>query len=149
MKKILTLILITLIFSCQTDKSKQMNEERKLIIENYIKAYNGFDIDGMVKDLDKAVVFENVTNGEVDLTTNGVEEFRKQAESATAYFREREQSVQSWDFKENEIIVDIAYKAILAIELPNGMKPGDTLELKGQSVFTFKDGKVVKIQDRS
>ena len=43
----------------------------------------------------------------------------------------------------------IDYKAILNMDLPNGMKKGDTLEMKGQSQFEFKNDRIVKILDVS
>lgn len=42
------------------------------IIENYIDAYNSFDIDRMLSDMHKDIKFENISNGEVNLTTNGL-----------------------------------------------------------------------------
>ena len=149
MKKILPILVILFATNCRTDKSKQMDDNYKRIIESYIRSYNTFDVEGMIRDLHEAVVFENISNGRVELTTTGIEEFRKQAESAKDYFSERQQSIQSWNFEGNVVTIAIDYQAILAIDLPNGMKPGDTLQLKGQSVFEFKDRKIVKIQDKS
>lgn len=45
--------------------------------------------------------------------------------------------------------IDISYKAILAIDLPNGMQAGDTLELNGKSEFEFDNRKIKKISDYS
>lgn len=125
------------------------NLEKKKIIENYIQSYNTFDVKGMTKHLHEQVVFENITNGQVDLSTQGIEEFRKQAEMARGYFSQREQKVLSWDFPDGLVVIHIDYTAVLAVALPNGMKPGETLQLKGQSIFEFKDGQIVKIQDKS
>ena len=41
------------------------------------------------------------------------------------------------------------YQGVLVQELPNGLKAGDTLQLKGKSIFTFADSKAVKLQDES
>ena len=126
-----------------------LEEKRKSQIENYVGAYNHFDVDGMVADLSPDVVFENISNGAVNLRTEGVEAFRQQATAATAYFTEREQTVESWTFTANTIVIDIAYRALLATDLPNGMKRGETLLLTGQSEFQFADGRIVRITDRS
>ena len=126
-----------------------MEESQKKIIENYIKAYNAFDIDAMIKNLHKDVVFENITNGEIDLSTNGLEEFKVQAEKAKQYFTSRTQTIESWDFQDDKVTIDINYEGILAIDLPNGAMKGDTLALTGQSEFSFQDGKIISITDRS
>lgn len=126
-----------------------MNDLRKNIVEAYIHAYNQFDVEGMLKNLDKNIIFENISNGNVDLTTNGIDEFQKQAETAKTYFAQRQQTITNWDFQEEKITIDIDYQGILAIDLPNGMKVGDTLKLQGQSIFTFEEERIVRIEDRS
>lgn len=126
-----------------------MKEQQKQIVESYVRAYNSFDIDGMIKNLDENIVFENISNGKVDLRTKGLKDFRQQAESAKKYFKQRQQTIESWELSDPYVIINIDYKAILAIDLPNGPKSGDTLELKGQSEFEFTDGKITKITDKS
>ncbi len=131
--------------SCQNEKQDQ----QKHLIEYYIQSYNKFDVKGMLHDLSETVVFENSTNGQVDLTTNGIEEFKAQAETALQYFSQRKQTITSWDFQDDKVIIGIDYEGILAIDLPNGLKTGDTLKLQGQSEFIFKDGKIISIKDKS
>ena len=126
-----------------------MNESQKKIVRYYVKSYNEFDIDGMTKNLTENVVFENVSNGNVELRTEGLNEFKKQAESAKEYFKNRTQTIESWDFNDSIVVIEIDYKAILAIDLPNGLKTGDTLELKGKSEFEFENGKIKRITDKS
>ncbi len=139
--------LFILILGCQM--KNDINQERKKVIENYISSYNAFNIEGMIKDLAEDVVFENVTNGEVDLRTEGVDAFAEQAAAATNYFSSRQQTVNNWDFVEQKVVVEIGYEAILAIDLPNGMKVGDTLKLQGSSEFEFKDKQIILIRDKS
>ena len=115
----------------------------------YIEAYNRFDVDGMLAPLHEEVVFQNIANGEVSLTTTGKEDFRGQAEQVTRYFSEREQRVTHWQLADNRVEVAIEYCATVAMELPNGLKPGDTLRLQGKSVFRFDDGKIISIEDIS
>ncbi|GGE99740.1 nuclear transport factor 2 family protein [Hymenobacter cavernae] len=119
------------------------------IVEAYIEAYNRFDIDGMVRHLHDDVVFKNISNGEVNLTTTGKDDFRQQAEQAKQYFSQRAQRVTNWQTTDDRIEVLIDYSAVAAIEFPNGLKPGDTLHLQGKSVFQFADGKIISIEDIS
>ncbi|MBL0685976.1 nuclear transport factor 2 family protein [Aquimarina mytili] len=126
-----------------------MKEQQQKIVENYVNSYNRFDIDGMTKDLTENIVFENISNGNVDLRTEGITEFKKQAETAKQYSTHRKQTIESWQFLKSKVIIQIGYKAILAIDLPNGLKTGDTLELKGISEFEFEHNKIKSITDKS
>ncbi len=146
MNNLTLIITILLLIACS---QKDMKESKKAAIENYISSYNNFDVEGMLKDLHAGIVFENVSNGTVDMKLEGKEAFRRQAEAATSYFRERTQSITSWDFQEDSVSIQIEYIGILNIELPNGMKPGDTLELRGKSTFIFKENQIVRIIDES
>lgn len=125
------------------------NSTKQNLIEQYIEAYNNFDVEGMLAGLHNDVVFKNIANGEINLQTDGIEAFRNQAEQAKAFFSERTQTITSIRFDESETEVEIDYIAILAMDLPNGMKTGDRLELKGKSIFRFLDGKIIEIQDIS
>lgn len=125
------------------------NEIRKTIIENYISSYNNFDVENMLKDLDENIVFKNVSDGEVNLTTAGMSEFRRQAEQAKNLFSEREQKITDWNFGENEVEIGIAYRGTLAADLPNGLRSGSKIELTGKSIFRFVNDKIISIEDIS
>lgn len=124
-------------------------QQRERLIQHYIESYNNFDVEGMMQDLDENVQFENISDGEVNLSIKGLDAFREQAEKAKAFFSERQQSITSFQHKDNQTEIEIDYHAILATELPNGLKKGDTLDLKGKSVFTFNSSKITAITDIS
>ena len=126
-----------------------MHTDQKQIIENYVNSYNNFNVDGMIKDLADDIVFENFSNGKSELKIEGLKAFKLQAGRAKQYFKERKQVIESWEFKEKEVIIGIAYKAILAVDLSEDLKVGDTLGLKGISIFTFENGKIKSIVDKS
>ncbi|WP_294274083.1 nuclear transport factor 2 family protein [uncultured Chryseobacterium sp.] len=119
------------------------------IISKYIEAYNHFDIDGMAGCLHDDVIFENISGGKTGLKTEGLEAFKTQADTAAAYFSSRHQAVNQWIFSDESVTVSISYEAVLATDLPNGMEKGSKLSLKGESEFTFSDGKIIRITDRS
>jgi hypothetical protein len=125
------------------------NDNRSAIVNNYIKAYNSFDIENMLSNLHENIEFKNISNGEVNLTTNGIAEFKTQAEQAKSIFSEREQKITNLHFDENKVEVEISYTGILAVDLPNGLKSGSKIELNGQSIFTFQNDKIIKIEDIS
>jgi len=126
-----------------------MNETYCKIIENYIDAYNKFDIDRMILDIDRNIKFENITNNNIDMEINGIENFKEQATKSKYLFKEREQRIIKMEFTGNQVKVDIMYQGVLASDLPNGLKAGDRIELKGVSIFIFNNNKIIEIMDIS
>jgi hypothetical protein len=125
------------------------NELLQQRIEAYIKAYNNFDVDGMLSTLHPEIEFKNITSGEVTLTIKGLEAFKAQAEQAISLFTQRKQTITCISFDNQQAEVQIDYQGILAVDLPNGLKAGNTLELKGKSVFLFEDNLIRYIEDIS
>lgn len=131
-----------------------MNHQHKRdIVDRYVAAYNAFDIEGMLRELHEAVVFNNQSGGVTTHQTTGIAAFRAQAEAALTMFSERRQQILGYrepaDGGGAEISIEIAYTATLANDLPNGMKAGEVLRLRGWSDFRFQDGKIIAITDRS
>lgn len=124
-------------------------EKAQELIENYVKAYNHFDTEGMLQDLDEEVKFQNISGGEVNLTTQGIEEFKNQAEQAKQIFKEREQTIKSIRFDGDTAETEIKYKGVLATDFPGGLKAGGTINLQGKSVFKFQNNKITEITDIS
>ncbi|WP_128546143.1 nuclear transport factor 2 family protein [Larkinella soli] len=119
------------------------------LIETYIQAYNDRDVDRMVSTLHPRIEFKNSSGGVVTLSLQGLDAFRAQAEEAVRYFRQRRQTVTDLriDGRQAEALID--YRAVLAVDLPNGLKAGDTLEVQGKTVFRFQDHRIVSIEDIS
>ncbi|MED4533395.1 nuclear transport factor 2 family protein [Metabacillus fastidiosus] len=126
-----------------------ISEKSKEIIENYIKAYNSFDINTMVNLLHKDILFRNFSNGEINTETKGIQEFRELAEKSSKVFSSRCQTVMDYSVVDKKITVQIDYEAILAVDLPTGLKSGDKIQLKGKSVFEINEGKISLIEDYS
>ncbi len=125
------------------------HETKKRIIENYVAAYNDFDVENMLKDMDERVVFRNISGGAVNLQTNGIDELRRQAEQAKNLFSQREQKITGLTFGENGAEADISYRGTLAVDLPNGLRAGAEIVLNGKSIFRFADDKIIEIEDVS
>jgi hypothetical protein len=124
-------------------------KQRERIINNYVKAYNNFDIDGMLVDLDQSIKFVNISSGEVNMTLNGLSAFKAQAIQAKDLFSIREQTIKSFKHPDDQSEIEIAYSAVLAIDLPNGLKRGDKLNINGKSTFKFSGDKIIEITDIS
>lgn len=123
--------------------------EREKIIKDYIQAYNNFDIEKMLTHLDGQIRFENISNGVTDMTLTDLKSFRTQAEQAKDLFTARMQTIKSWTHQDNLIEIEIDYYAVLAIDLPNGLKKGDKLNLQGKSIFKFSGDKIIELTDIS
>jgi len=119
------------------------------IIRNYINAYNNFNVDDMIRVMHTEIEFINITSGETSLTLIGIDAFKAQAEETCRMFKERQQEIISIFYGDNHVEVDMHYKGIFAIDLPNGLKAGDPIEMKGKSVFQFHDGLITKLVDMS
>jgi ketosteroid isomerase-like protein len=121
----------------------------RALVDCYLAAYNKFDIDGMLECLHPAVQFSNIAGGEVNASTTGIAEFRALAEQSTALFSERKQTVLAFDCGHDQAAASIAFRAIVANDLPNGLTRGQALELAGRSEFVFRDDAIVEIRDIS
>ena len=129
--------------------NKYYHKSRAQMIRNYVEAYNQYDVDQMMADFDAQIIFENIQNGERKMRLVGLHTFRVNAEEAKQYFKERKQSIVSFKDSGNETEIEIDYYAILGADLPNGMKSGQELRLKGWSVFTFEGDKITRLVDIS
>ena len=125
------------------------DKDKKDLIDKYISSYNVFDIDGMMSVLHSEIEFKNISNGEETANTSGEIEFLKLAEQSKSFFSSRKQTIESFDVTDEQVSVGISYEGVLAVDMPNGLKAGDSINLKGTSVFSFKDGKIRKIIDIS
>ncbi len=119
------------------------------LIARYLAAYNGFDIDAMLAQLDPAVRFENYANGQLTAEASGIAAFRQLAEQSKTLFSEREQRVTKLARQDGMLVADIAWRGRLAVDIPNGPKAGAVLDMNGRSEFEFGADVIVKIVDRS
>ena len=117
------------------------------IIRSYINAYNQFDIPGMVANLHDNIVFKNIQDGETNLLLQGKKEFRQQAELTKTYFKERQQNITSVKHSEDQTEIEIDYYAVLAADMPNGLKKGNELKLTSKSIFKFSDDRIIELTD--
>ncbi|MCW4453691.1 nuclear transport factor 2 family protein [Flavobacterium sp. MXW15] len=121
----------------------------KKLVDRYIAAYNAFDIDGMLVLLSPDIRFENHSGDQPATATTGIDEFRQLAQQSKTLFSEREQRVAALRIGQDSAIADIAFRGVLAADVPGGPAAGTVLELQGTSEFTFDDGRIARIVDRS
>ena len=127
-----------------------MSQSRKIeVIRKYIDYYNRFDVMGMLSLMTDDVRFENISDGKINASATGKSELEILARQACDLFKEREQKVLDLVENEEQIAVEIAYSAVLAQDLPNGIVAGERLELKGKSTFSFEGNMIYRIVDES
>lgn len=122
---------------------------REKIISNYIAGYNECNIEKMTADFADGIVFENISGGKLTMSLSGLAAFKEQAIQAIQFFSVRKQTVRSYRHLTVETEVLIDYFAVLAIDFPNGLKKGDTLELQGRSIFAFSRNRIIRLADIS
>lgn len=123
--------------------------DMKDLIDRYLAAYNTFDIDGMLALLSPDVRFENYAGDRLTDAVTGIDAFRELADKSRTLFSEREQRVIGLAFDQDVAVADIAYRGRLAVDVPDGPSAGTVLDLQGQSTFSFRNGRISRIVDRS
>jgi hypothetical protein len=126
----------------------QANEQAE-VIEQYLAAYNAFDVDGMLNLLSPDVRFENWSGGQLTASVAGIDAFRQLAEHAKTIFSEREQRIVAFKRGADPVVVSIGYRGQLAVDIPDGPPAGTVLELEGESEFAFDGRLISSIVDRS
>jgi len=127
-----------------------MSEARQQeLIERYLAAYNAFDIEAMLAQLEPDIRFENFAGGQLTAESSGIAAFRQLAEQSKGLFSEREQRVTALAREGELLVADIAWRGRLAADVPGGPPAGTLLEMKGRSEFAFGEAGILKIVDRS
>jgi steroid delta-isomerase-like uncharacterized protein len=128
-----------------------MPEARDLpdVVARYIAAYNRKDVDALLDCLAGDVRFENVSNAGGSMAVEGKAAFAELARQSAAAFAEREQIVRRAVVSGDEVAVEIGYRATVAADLPNGMKAGQVLDLRGVSFFRLEGGRIAEVVDFS
>lgn len=119
------------------------------IVESYISFYNSFQIDEMADLFSQDCLFQNISNASGSIECRGKEELLKLATQSALLFKERKQTVTNWVIGKNKIAVEIDYQATLAHDLPQGLKKGEQLQLKGVCIYEFENGKIKRLVDFS
>ena len=123
--------------------------EKESLVQQYVRAYNEFDIDGMLALMHPECKFQNVSSGEVNARTVGTQQFRELAEKSKDLFSPRRQTITSYRDDGESVTVEIDYEGVLKADISNGPKAGETLKLKGKSEFEFREGLIYALTDYS
>lgn len=119
------------------------------LVKKFINAYNSFNVENMIACLHPEIEFKNISGGVLNAHTKGIEEFKELANSSIKIFKEREQAIISYTELDDSVNVEINFSGILATDLPNGLKAGDTLTMTGKSTYVFNDNLIIFLVDES
>lgn len=119
------------------------------IVKLYINAYNSFNIDTMLSLFTSDCIFEDISNSRGVNRYEGIDKLKEVALQSKNYFTTREQKIVNTVVAVDKIALEIEYHAILALDLPNGLKKGDSINLRGVSIFEFKNNKIARLADYS
>ena len=119
------------------------------LIERYVDCYNQVDIDGMLDCVTDDVVFENVSNAGQSMQLQGKDALRQVAEAGAEAFTYRRQSMVNLICSDEKAAAEVSFQGIAAMNLPNGTKEGQSIEIQGASFFEARDGLICRIVDYS
>lgn len=123
----------------------------KALIERYVDCYNSMDIDGMLDCVDEQVIFENVSNTGNSMRLQGKDALREVAGLGAQAFTYRRQNVVKLicDDAARSAAAEVEFRGIAALDLPNGTKKGESIALRGVSLFECRGDRLTRIADFS
>lgn len=122
-------------------------DQQRAAIEQYVRGYNNFDVEVMTANLHEDIVFINQEENNITQQTEGIEEFRTTALQARAFFSERTQKITDWQFNGDKVTIKVDFSGVLSSDYKT-LNSGDALLLEGTTIFTFKEGKIARIEDK-
>ncbi|GAB5457990.1 MAG: hypothetical protein Hens3KO_10200 [Henriciella sp.] len=119
------------------------------IITRYIKCYNERDIEGMLDCVTEDVIFENISNAGQSMRLEGRDQMGQVAELSGNAFSYRRQRVVNLVIGTGKAAAEIEFEGKAAVDLPNGVKAGETVKIRGASFFEFRGRLLSRIADYS
>jgi len=119
------------------------------IIRRYIASYNDRDIDAMLACVTDDVVFENISNAGQSMRLDGKTMMRQVAEVSGNAFSYRRQRLINLVTGEGKAAAEIEFEGRAAVDLPNGVRAGETVKVRGASFFEFRGLLLCRIADYS
>ncbi len=119
------------------------------VIARYIASYNARDIDGMIDCVTDDVVFENISNSGQSMRLDGKDMMRQVAELSGNAFSYRRQRLVNVVTGAGKAAAEIEFEGKAAVDLPNGIRAGETVKIRGASFFEFRGNLLCRIADYS
>ena len=119
------------------------------IIASYISCYNARDIEGMLACVTDDVIFENISNTGQSMRLEGKEAMGQVAERSCNAFSYRRQRLISLVHTAGRAAAEVEFEGKAAVDLPNGVRAGETMKLRGASFFEMRGSLLSRIADYS
>ena len=119
------------------------------IVNRYIQSYNDRDIEGMLDCVTEDVVFENISNASQSMRLEGREQMGEVARLSGNAFSYRRQRMINLIIGEGKASAEIEFEGKAAVDLPNGVRAGETVKIRGASFFEFRGRLLSRIADYS
>lgn len=119
------------------------------VIARYVASYNARDIDGMLDCVTEDVIFENISNTGQSMRLEGKSSMREVAELSGNAFSYRRQRVVNLVENAGKAAAEIEFEGKAAVDLPNGVRAGETVRVRGASFFEFRGKLLSRIADYS
>ncbi len=119
------------------------------IINRYIQSYNDRDIEGMLDCVTEDVIFENISNASQSMRLEGREQMGEVARLSGNAFSYRRQRLINLIIGEGKASAEIEFEGKAAVDLPNGVRAGETVKIRGASFFEFRGRLLSRIADYS
>ena len=118
-------------------------------IRRYIASYNDRDIEAMLACVTDDVVFENISNAGQSMRLDGKAMMRQVAEVSGNAFSYRRQRLINIVTGTGKAAAEIEFEGRAAVDLPNGVRAGETVRVRGASFFEFRGALLCRIADYS
>ncbi|MCR9078684.1 MAG: nuclear transport factor 2 family protein [Henriciella sp.] len=119
------------------------------IINRYIQSYNDRDIEGMLDCVTEDVIFENISNASQSMRLEGRDQMGEVARLSGNAFSYRRQRMINLIIGEGKASAEIEFEGKAAVDLPNGVRAGETVKIRGASFFEFRGRLLSRIADYS
>jgi len=118
-------------------------------IRRYCASYNDRDLEAMLACVTDDVVFENISNAGQSMRLDGKAMMRQVAEVSGNAFSYRRQRLINIVTGTGKAAAEIEFEGRAAVDLPNGVRAGETVRVRGASFFEFRGALLCRIADYS
>ena len=113
-------------------------------IEKYLMYYNSFDCDSILELLEEDIVFKNIVSDEINIETNGKNQFKNLFLKASSIFSSQTQTMITIAVEENTASVEIFFDGTIKNDTDTGLFKGDEVRIEGYTEFEFSDSGLIK-----
>jgi hypothetical protein len=131
------------------EAARSLADMHEDIINRYIKCYNERDIEGMLDCVTEDVIFENISNASQSMRLEGRDQMGEVARLSGNAFSYRRQRLISIVVGDGKAAAEIEFEGKAAVDLPNGVRAGETVKIRGASFFEFRGRLLTRIADYS